>query len=110
MCIRDSLWTPNADLNVRLSTDYLHHGGSVNSPVYRVVGATGPLIAKLAGVPLVASFHARDLAQIDAATPRFEISDSAGVSSELNWESAAGTLTAIASHRSSTIKRDYDLD
>jgi len=104
------LWTPNADLNVRLSTDYLHHGGSVNSPVYRVVGATGPLIAKLAGVPLVASFHARDLAQIDAATPRFEISDSAGVSSELNWESAAGTLTAIASHRSSTIKRDYDLD
>lgn len=104
------LWTPTANVDVRLIADYLHHGGSVNSPVYRVVGSTGPLIAALSGVPLVASFHARDLAQIDAASPRFEISDSAGVSTEANWKTDAGQLTAIASHRSSTIKRDYDLD
>ena len=104
------LWTPTANVDVRLIADYLHHGGSVNSPVYRVVGATGPLIAALSGVPLVGYFHARDVSQIDAATPRFEISDSAGVSTEANWRTDVGQLTAIASHRSSTIKRDYDLD
>jgi outer membrane receptor protein involved in Fe transport len=104
------LWTPTPDVDVRLIADYLHHGGSVNAPVYRVVGATGPLITQLSGVPLVGYFHARDVAQIDNATSRFEISDSAGVGSQLDWKTDAGQLTAIASHRSSTIKRNYDLD
>ena len=86
---------------------------AVSPPIYdsyRVVGATEPLIATLAHAPLTASFHARDVTQIDAESPRFEISDSAGISTQANWESGAGTLTAIASHRSSTIRRDYDLD
>lgn len=104
------LWTPTTDVDVRLIADYLHHGGSVNSPVYRVVGPTGPLISALSGEPLVGFFHARDISQTDAATPRFEISDTAGVSTEVDWRTVAGQLTAIASHRSSNIKRDYDLD
>ena len=104
------LFLPAPDIDVRIIADYLHHGGSVNSPVYRVVGSTAAVIAQLSGVPLIPSFHARDLAQIDDATTRFETSDSAGVSAETNWQSGTGKLTAIASHRGSTLRRNYDLD
>src|SRR5262249_31651249 len=93
------LWVPSPEVNVRLIADYLHHGGSVNSPVYRVVGPTGPIISHLSGLPLIASLHATDLAQVDALGPRFELSDSAGVSAQTDWQSIAGRLTAIASYR-----------
>jgi len=104
------LWTASADLNVRIIADYLHHGGSINSPVYRVVGPTGAIIARLTGVPLIASFHATDLSQIDNIGPRFEFSDSAGVSATADWLIGAGRLTTIVSHRSSTLRRAYDVD
>ena len=96
------LFLPTPDIDVRIIADYLHHGGSVNSPVYRVVGSTGAVIAQLAGVPLIASFHAADLAQIDDDAPRFETSDSAGASVQTDWQTATGRLTAIASYRSAT--------
>ena len=104
------LWILSPDADVRLIADYLHHGGTVNSAVYRVVGPTGALITRLSGLPLIASFHAHDLAQIDAAAPRFEFSDSAGVSAETNWRTGVGRVTAITSYRSSTLRRSYDLD
>jgi outer membrane receptor protein involved in Fe transport len=104
------LWTPTPDIDVRLIADGLHHGGAVNAPVYRVVGATGALITGLSGLPLIASQHARDLAQIDNDAPRFERNDSAGLSAETNWQTGAGQLTAIASYRSATMRRSYDVD
>jgi iron complex outermembrane receptor protein len=104
------LFLPTDDIDVRIIADYLHHGGSVNSPVYRVAGPTGAIIAQLSGVPLTASFHARDLSQIDADAPRFETDDSTGVSAELNWQTAAGRFTAIGSYRSAQTRRNYDVD
>jgi len=100
----------SADLDVRVIADYLHHGGTPNSAVYRVVGPTGALITRLSGLPLIASFHAHDLAQIDAVAPRFEFSDSAGLSAEANWRTGVGRITAITSYRSSTLRRSYDVD
>ena len=104
------LWTPTQDVDVRLIADGLHHGGTVNSPVYHVVGPTGAIITGLTGLPLIASQHARDLAQIDDDAPRFERNDSAGLSAETNWQTGAGQLTAIASYRSATMRRSYDVD
>ena len=104
------LWNAAPEIDVRIIADYLHHGGSVNSPVFRVVGATGALITQVSGLPLVASFEATDLSQIDDATPRFEFSDSAGLSAETNWQTSLGQLTAIGSYRSSTSRRSYDVD
>jgi outer membrane receptor protein involved in Fe transport len=101
---------PTDDIDVRIIADYLHHGGSVNSPVYRIVGPTGAMVDAISGVPLKASFHATDLAQIDAAAPRFETSDSAGVSAEVNWQTGPGRFTAIASYRSANARRNYDVD
>jgi iron complex outermembrane receptor protein len=103
-------YVPTDDIDVRIIADYLHHGDSVNSPVYRVVGPTGAMITQVSGVPLIASFHAADLAQIDAAAPRFETDDSAGVSAEINWQTGPGHLTAIASYRSAQALRNYDVD
>jgi iron complex outermembrane receptor protein len=104
------LFLPNPDIDVRVIADYRHHSGSVNSPVYRIVGVTGPVIGQLAGVPLVPSFHARDFAQIDDAAPRFENSDGAGASVEANWQTAAGRLTSIISYNSAQARRSYDVD
>ena len=103
-------WKATPELDVRIIADYLHHGGSINSPVYRVVGPTGAIIARLSGLPLIASFRATDLAQIDNVGPRFEFSDSAGVSAQSEWRTTAGRLTTIASYRSSTFRRAYDVD
>ena len=104
------LFLPTPEIDVRVIADYLHHSGSVNSPVYRIVGAAGTVIGQLAGVPLTPSFHARDLAQIDDATPRFEISDGSGVSAEANWQTTAGRLTSIVSYNSAQARRSYDVD
>jgi iron complex outermembrane receptor protein len=104
------LFLPTADIDVRIIANYLHHSGSVNSPVYRVVGATGAVIGQLAGVPLTPSFHASDIAQIDDAAPRFERSDGAGASVETNWQTATGRLTSIVSYNSSWARRRYDVD
>ncbi|HXI99619.1 MAG TPA: TonB-dependent receptor [Micropepsaceae bacterium] len=104
------LFVPTSDSDVRVIADYLHHGGTVNSPVYRVLGATGPMIGQLGGVPLIASFDARNLAQIDDKAPRFEKSESAGVSAETNWYTEAGKLTVIAAYRSAKADRSYDVD
>src|SRR4030095_16095898 len=64
------LFAPSADLNVRIIADYFRHDGTVNSPVYRVVGPTGPIIAALTGLPLIESPAPRALAQSDDRAPR----------------------------------------
>jgi outer membrane receptor protein involved in Fe transport len=104
------LFVPTNDIDIRLIADYLHHGGTVNSPVYRIVGPTGAVIKQLSGLAIIPSFDARDLSQIDNAAPRFEKNDSAGVSTEANWFSRAGRLTVIASYRSAKTDRSYDVD
>jgi outer membrane receptor protein involved in Fe transport len=104
------LFVPSDAVEVRIIADYLHHGGTVNSPVYRVVGPTGALIGSLGGFPLLAFNHATDIAQIDNDAPRFEFSDSAGATAEANWQSGIGTFTALTSYRSSTMRRSYDVD
>jgi iron complex outermembrane receptor protein len=101
---------PSDDIDVRIIADYLHHGGSVNAPILRVVGPTGALIAKAGGVPLIGSFDATDVTQIDAAAPRFETEDSTGVSAEINWRTGPGDLIAIASYRNAQTLRNYDVD
>jgi outer membrane receptor protein involved in Fe transport len=98
-------------VDIRVIADYFRHDGTVNSPVYRVVGLTGPLIiAPLTGLPLIASLEATDLAQIDDRSPRFEKSDSAGATMEANWQTSLGRFTALASYRSTTSRRSYDVD
>lgn len=104
------LFVPNVDANVRVIADYFHHQGTVNSPVYRVVGPTGAIIAALTGTPLIASDKAQDLSQVDDLSPRFERSDGAGVSAEANWVTSIGRFTALASYRSTTSARGYDVD
>ena len=104
------LFVPSEGIDVRISADYLHHGGTVNSPVYRVVGPTGALIGSLGGFPLRAFNHATDIAQIDNDAPRFEFSDSAGATAETNWQTGIGKFTALTSYRSSTMRRSYDVD
>ncbi len=104
------LFEPGPDVSVRLIADYLHHGGTVNTPVYHVLGPTIPLVAKLAGVPVTAYGDAADVSQIDNKAPRFEFSDSAGASAQTDWLTGAGRFTAIASYRSSQTRRSYDVD
>ena len=104
------LYAPSADLDVRFIADYFRHEGTVNSPVYRYVGPTGPIITALTGLPLIASYDARDLAQIDDLSPRFETSDSAGGTAEANWQTSLGRFTALASYRSTTLRRAFDVD
>ena len=104
------LFVPSVDVNVRVIADYFHHQGTTNSAVYRVVGPTGAIITALTGMPLVASEKARDLSQIDDLSPRFERSDGAGVSAEANWVTSIGRFTALASYRSTTSARGYDVD
>ena len=101
---------PSEDLNVRIIADHFHHQGTVNSPVYRVVGPTGAIITALTGLPLIASHEAQDLSQIDDVSPRFEKSDGAGATAEANWITALGRFTALASYRSTTSARSYDVD
>jgi iron complex outermembrane recepter protein len=104
------LWTPSSQLDVRLIADYFHHGGTINAPVYHVVGPTGAIITELTGLSLVAYAKAADVTQIDDKSPRFEFSDSAGISTESDWRTGVGQLTAIASYRSFAARRDYDVD
>jgi outer membrane receptor protein involved in Fe transport len=104
------LFAPSDDLNVRVIADYFHHDGTVNSGVYRVVGPTGPIITALTGLPLIASNEAQDLAQVDDLSPRFEKSDGAGSTIEANWQTSLGRITALASYRSTTSERGYDID
>jgi len=104
------LFAPSDDLNVRVIADYFHRDGTTNSAVYRVVGPTGAIITALTGLPLIASNEARDLSQVDDLSPRFEKSDSAGSTVEANWQTSLGRFTAIASYRSTTSARGYDVD
>jgi outer membrane receptor protein involved in Fe transport len=104
------LFVPSVDVNVRVIADYFHHQGTVNSAVYRVVGPTRAFIDPLIGMPLIASDKAHDLSQIDDLSPRFERSDGAGVSAEANWVTSIGRFTALASYRSTTSARGYDVD
>jgi len=104
------LWNPVPQVNVRLIADYFHHGGTINGAAYRIVGPTGAIIGQLAGLPLLASFDAKDVTQIDDNSPRFEFSDDAGISTIADWRTGAGQLTAIASYQSFTARRDYDVD
>jgi len=104
------LFTPSLDVSVRLIADYFHHQGTTNAPVYRVVGPTGAIITALTGLPLIASDKAQDLTQIDDMSPRFERSDGAGATAEANWLTTLGRFTAIASYRSTTSARSYDVD
>jgi outer membrane receptor protein involved in Fe transport len=75
-----------------------------------VVGPTGALITALTGLPLIASDTARDLSQIDDVSPRFERSDGAGATAEANWLTSLGRFTALASYRSTTSTRGFDVD
>ena len=104
------LYAPSNDLDVRFIADYLRHDGTVNSAVYRYIGPTGPVISGLTGRPLIASYDASNLSQIDDLSPRFEKSDSAGVTAEAIWQTGIGRFTALASYRSTTSSRGYDVD
>lgn len=103
-------YAPSADLDVRLIADYFRHDGTVNPGVYRYIGLTGGVIEQLSGVPLIASYDARDLAQVDDLSPRFEKSDSAGTTADLNWQTSLGRFTALASYRTTTSQRGFDVD
>jgi len=105
-----ALWTPTDDVDVRVIADWLYHDGTINGPVYRVVGPTGAIVNALSGTQLLSSARARDLTQIDGQGPRFEEAESAGFSGELNWKTAIGTVTTIAAHRSADVARSYDVD
>ena len=62
------LYVPTAAFDLRLIADYFHHDGTINAPVYRVVGGpVGAAIAMLSGHALTAHFDAGDLTQIDDA-------------------------------------------
>ena len=104
------LWISSPSLQVRLIADYLHHKGTVNGPVYRVVGPTGAIIESLTGLPLVASPQARDLTQIDNDGPRFEENEVAGLTTQADWQSGLGAVTVLASYRSAEAARSYDVD
>jgi iron complex outermembrane recepter protein len=104
------LYAPSAELDVRVIADFFRHDGTVNSAVYRVVGPTSPIISSLTGLPLIASQHASDLSQVDDRSPRFEKSESAGATAEANWQTRIGRFTALASYRSTTSTRGYDVD
>src|SRR5215471_2027191 len=104
------LFLPSSDVDIRIIADYLHHGGRVNSPVYRVIGPGAPLISFLGGYPLLAFPHATDIAQIDNDAPRFEFTDSGGITAEANWQSGIGKFTAVGGYRSTTSRRSYDVD
>ena len=104
------LFEPSDDLSVRIIADYFRHDGTTNSGVYRIVGPTGAIITALTGLPLIASNEARDLSQVDDLSPRFEKSESAGATAEANWQTSLGRLTAVASYRSTTSSRGYDVD
>jgi iron complex outermembrane recepter protein len=104
------LLAASTDISVRLIADYFHHDGTINSPVYHVVGPTGAIITALTGLPLIASDKAQDLSQIDDASPRFERSDGAGATAEANWVTPLGRFTALASYRSTTSTRGFDVD
>ena len=104
------LFAASTDVTVRLIADYFHHDGSINSPVYHVVGPTGAIITALTGLPLIASDKAQDLSQIDDLSPRFERSDGAGATAEANWVTSLGRFTALASYRSTTSTRGFDVD
>jgi outer membrane receptor protein involved in Fe transport len=104
------LFAPSQELDVRVIADYFRHDGTVNSAVYRYIGATGGVISQLTGLPLIASHDARDLSQIDDLSPRFEKSDSAGAVLEANWQTSLGRFTALASYRTTTSRRSYDVD
>jgi outer membrane receptor protein involved in Fe transport len=104
------VYAPSADLDVRVIGDYFRHDGTVNSAVFRVVGPTGPIITALSGLPLIASQDATDLSQVDDRSPRFEKSEGAGATAEAIWQTGFGRFTALASYRSTTSARSYDVD
>jgi iron complex outermembrane receptor protein len=103
------LWLPNADVDVRLIADYLHHEGTINGPVYRVVGPTGAIIAALSS-PILPSDRARYVTQIDGEASRAEENEVAGFTGDLRWRTVLGEITAIAAYRSADAARSYDVD
>jgi outer membrane receptor protein involved in Fe transport len=108
--IRGQLLYAGSDLDIRVIGDYLRHDGTVNSAVYRVVGSTGAIISSLSGLPLIESHNATDLSQVDDLSRRSESSESGGVTAEANWQTGIGRFTALASYRSTTLSRGYDVD
>lgn len=108
--IRGQLLYAGDDLDVRVIADYFRHDGTVNSAVFRVVGPTGARITALSGLPLIASQDATDLSQADDLSRRSETTDGAGGMAQVNWQTGIGRLTALASYRSTTLSRGYDVD
>ena len=104
------LWNAGPSLQLRLITDFLHHKGTVNGQVYRVVGPTGAIIESLTGLPLLASQEARDITQIDNRGPRFEENEIAGLTAQADWQSHLGRWTVVSSYRSAEAARSYDVD
>jgi outer membrane receptor protein involved in Fe transport len=104
------LWLPGPSTEIRLIGDYVHHRGTINGPVYRVVGATGAVIEALSGVPLIAYDHAVYRTQIDDDAPRFEESDILGATLAAENQTVIGELTLLASARRAEAERSYDVD
>ena len=61
-------------------------------------------------MPLIASPQARDLTQIDNNGPRFEENEVAGLTTQADWQTGLGEVTAVASYRSAEAARSYDVD
>lgn len=108
--IRGQLLYAGADLDIRAIADYFRFDGTVNSAVFRVVGPTGAIVSSLSGLPLIASQDASDLSQVDDLSRRSETSESAGATTEVNWQTGIGRLTALGSYRTTTLSRGYDVD
>jgi len=108
--IRAQLFYDSADFQLRVIADYLSHDGTINGPVYRVVGPTGLAVAALSGTPLIAHFDAADETQIDSDGSRVEQSEVSGLTLNGEWRTAVGALAVIGSLRDADAARSYDVD
>ena len=103
------LWTPNADVEVRVILDDTDKDESCCPAPFWINGPTSPVVAALGGD--ITPFEVDDTVRVGVNSEPYEVVDDSGQSVDVTWRMPQGaTFRSITALRDFEVARDQDVD
>ena len=103
------LWTPNADVEVRVILDDTAKDESCCPAPFWITGPTSPVVAALGGD--ITPFEVDDALRVGVNSEPYEAVDDSGQSVDVTWRMPQGaTFRSITALRDFDVARDQDID
>ena len=103
------LWTPSADVDVRVILDKTDKDESCCPAAFWITGPTSPVVAALGGD--ITPFEVDGAQNVGVNSEPFEVVDDSGQSVDVTWRTPQGaTFRSISALRNFEVARDQDVD